>query len=105
MFSIQPDFCFEQVTLESEIPQLMILILDLFQLGLSGSGASSGNGANDEGGACLAEDFDCFGHHDEIGLDAITALHRQLDDDEDGDIDLAESDDVSTNCHVLKESL
>lgn len=49
-----------------------------------------------EGSTCSVDDFECIGHHDELGLDAITALHRQLDDDEDGDIDLEESDDVST---------
>jgi len=32
---------------------------------------------------------------DRLGLDAIRSLHRQLDDDADGAIDLSESDDVS----------
>lgn len=32
--------------------------------------------------------------HDRLGLDAIKTLHRQLDDDKDGSIDLSESDDV-----------
>lgn len=32
---------------------------------------------------------------DRVGLEAIRSLHRQLDDDADGAIDLSESDDVS----------
>lgn len=32
---------------------------------------------------------------DRQGLDAIRALHRQLDDDQNGSVDLSESTDVS----------
>lgn len=32
---------------------------------------------------------------DHAGLEAITQLHRQLDDDANGNVDLSESDDVS----------
>lgn len=32
--------------------------------------------------------------NDRLGLEAIKSLHRQLDDDKDGNIDLSESDDV-----------
>lgn len=55
-----------------------------------------GSGGNaPEGSACLIDDFECLSQHDQLGMEAIKNLHRQLDDDEDGDIDLAESDDVS----------
>lgn len=43
---------------------------------------------------CNIDDFDCPGYSDQIGLEAIRSLHRQLDDDDNGDIDLSESDDV-----------
>ncbi|XP_026471972.1 stromal interaction molecule homolog [Ctenocephalides felis] len=39
--------------------------------------------------ACLAAAAD----HDKIGLEAIQSLHKQLDDDANGNIDLSESDD------------
>ena len=35
--------------------------------------------------------------HDRLGLEAIKSLHSQLDDDADGDVDLSESDDVSSS--------
>lgn len=47
-----------------------------------------------EGSSCLVDDLDCV-NHDKLGMEAIKSLHRQLDDDEDGDIDLSESNDVS----------
>ncbi|XP_031628066.1 stromal interaction molecule homolog isoform X4 [Contarinia nasturtii] len=53
----------------------------------SGSGVS---GSAD--GACLAEDVECA-EHDRLGMEAIRSLHQQLDDDENGNIDLSESDD------------
>lgn len=37
---------------------------------------------------------------DRLGLEAIKSLHKQLDDDNDGNIDLSESDDVSSNNNV-----
>lgn len=67
---------------------------------MSGSGASPVNSAT-EGSACLLDDADCL-NHDKLGMEAIRHLHQQLDDDEDGDITLAESDDVS---FCLKEWL
>ncbi|XP_055525870.1 stromal interaction molecule homolog isoform X2 [Wyeomyia smithii] len=50
-----------------------------------------GSGSAD--GACAADDIDCIAHHDHLGMEAIRSLHRQLDDDDNGDIDLSESDD------------
>lgn len=32
---------------------------------------------------------------DQLGMEAIKSLHEQLDDDDNGNIDLTESDDVS----------
>lgn len=49
-----------------------------------------------EGSSCLVDDLDCL-NHDKLGMEAIKSLHRQLDDDEDGDIDLSESNDVSSD--------
>ncbi|KAL9695668.1 hypothetical protein quinque_014953 [Culex quinquefasciatus] len=46
------------------------------------------------GRRCLQwDDFECITHHDQLGMEAIRSLHRQLDDDDNGDIDLSESDD------------
>lgn len=39
--------------------------------------------------------------HDRLGMEAIRSLHQQLDDDENGNIDLTESDDVSIEVHNL----
>ncbi|XP_038119017.1 stromal interaction molecule homolog isoform X2 [Culex quinquefasciatus] len=50
-----------------------------------------GSGSAD--GGCSADDFECITHHDQLGMEAIRSLHRQLDDDDNGDIDLSESDD------------
>nr|XP_029711529.1 LOW QUALITY PROTEIN: stromal interaction molecule homolog [Aedes albopictus] len=50
-----------------------------------------GSGSAD--GACSADDLDCIAHHDHLGMEAIRSLHQQLDDDDNGDIDLSESDD------------
>ena len=33
---------------------------------------------------------------DKLGYEAIRSLHAQIDDDKDGQVELAESDDVST---------
>lgn len=46
---------------------------------------------------CKIEDFACLAlaHSERLGLEAIKSLHKQLDDDNDGNIDLSESDDVS----------
>lgn len=43
------------------------------------------------------EDLACLirASEDRQGLDAIRQLHRQLDDDHDGAVDLSESNDVS----------
>lgn len=43
---------------------------------------------------CDADDLECLNYNDHLGLEAIKTLHRQLDDDDNGDIDLSESDDV-----------
>lgn len=56
---------------------------------LGGSGLS---GSAD--GACLADDIECAEQHDRLGMEAIRSLHQQLDDDDNGNIDLSESDDV-----------
>lgn len=53
-------------------------------------------------GSCSSDDVDCTTDNDYVeGLEAIRSLHRQLDDDENGDIDLSESDDVSINLCFL----
>ncbi|XP_035910751.1 stromal interaction molecule homolog isoform X1 [Anopheles stephensi] len=52
-----------------------------------------GSGAMVGGDACIIDDIDCLAHHDQLGMEAIRSLHRQLDDDDNGDIDLSESDD------------
>ncbi|KAM8718312.1 hypothetical protein ACLKA7_001011 [Drosophila subpalustris] len=46
-------------------------------------------------GSCSADDFDCYNGNvqDRLGMEAIASLHRQLDDDDNGNIDLSESDD------------
>lgn len=46
-----------------------------------------GDGCNDD--ACLAQTS-----QDRIGLEAIKSLHRQLDDDANGNVDLSETDEV-----------
>ncbi|XP_055588145.1 stromal interaction molecule homolog isoform X2 [Uranotaenia lowii] len=56
------------------------------EFGTYGSGA-------DGFGSCAVDDHDCIAHHDHLGLQAIQSLHRQLDDDDNGNIDLSESDD------------
>lgn len=58
---------------------------------------SPGSGGSAEGGSCLVDDLDCLGGiSDRLGMEAIRQLHRQLDDDDNGNIDISESDDVST---------
>ncbi|XP_044748294.1 stromal interaction molecule homolog isoform X2 [Coccinella septempunctata] len=44
---------------------------------------------------CSAEDFSCLSTaaNDKAGLEAIISLHKKLDDDENGNVDLSESDD------------
>ncbi|XP_040174759.1 uncharacterized protein LOC120906801 isoform X2 [Anopheles arabiensis] len=59
------------------------------EFGTYGSGAMAG----DAGSACTIDDIDCLAHHDQLGMEAIRSLHQQLDDDDNGDIDLSESDD------------
>ncbi|XP_068141488.1 stromal interaction molecule homolog isoform X2 [Drosophila tropicalis] len=56
---------------------------------------SMGSGSASADGACNADDFDCFNGNvqDRFGMEAIASLHRQLDDDDNGNIDLSESDD------------
>lgn len=44
----------------------------------------------------MADDIECLENvHDRLGMEAIKSLHQQLDDDDNGNIDLTESDDVS----------
>ncbi|XP_049549440.1 stromal interaction molecule homolog isoform X3 [Anopheles darlingi] len=59
----------------------------------SGSAATADGGGAVGAGACTIDDIDCLAHHDQLGMEAIRSLHRQLDDDDNGDIDLSESDD------------
>ncbi|XP_052865233.1 stromal interaction molecule homolog [Anopheles cruzii] len=59
----------------------------------SGSVAAGDGGVGAGTGACSIDDIDCLAHHDQLGMEAIRSLHRQLDDDDNGDIDLSESDD------------
>lgn len=58
------------------------ITVDLFLIGSSADGA------------CHVDDLECF-NEDRLGMEAIRSLHRQLDDDDNGNIDLSESDDVS----------
>lgn len=46
---------------------------------------------------CSIDDFACLtmAANDRMGLEAIKTLHQKLDDDANGNVDLAESDDVS----------
>lgn len=68
----------------------------------------SGNSGSAEG-ACLADDIVCNESHDRLGMEAIRSLHQQLDDDDNGNIDLSESDDVRKSNFIffvtLKNSL
>ncbi|XP_037889441.1 stromal interaction molecule homolog isoform X3 [Glossina fuscipes] len=54
---------------------------------------SSLGGSGSADGACHADDLDCYSMQDRLGMEAIRSLHRQLDDDDNGNIDLSESDD------------
>lgn len=65
---------------------LFLCFFFCFILGGSGIGGSAE-------GACLADDSECT-EYDRLGMEAIRSLHQQLDDDENGNIDLSESDDV-----------
>ena len=49
------------------------------------------------GGGCYKGDLVC--EKDKLGYEAISALHHQMDDDQNGDIDLEESVEVSVNCY------
>lgn len=46
---------------------------------------------------CSIDDIACISMaaNDKLGLEAIKSLHRKLDDDENGNVDLSESNDVS----------
>lgn len=53
----------------------------------------------------MADDVECTELHDRLGMEAIRSLHQQLDDDDNGNIDLSESDDVSAKmCANAMES-
>lgn len=68
--------------------------LFIFRLLLLSFLDNPGSGSAD--GACMADDMDCLGSlSDRLGMEAIRQLHRQLDDDDNGNIDIAESDDVN----------
>uniref|UniRef100_A0A1B0G351 SAM domain-containing protein n=1 Tax=Glossina morsitans morsitans TaxID=37546 RepID=A0A1B0G351_GLOMM len=54
---------------------------------------SSLGGSGSADGACHADDLECYSMQDRLGMEAIRSLHRQLDDDDNGNIDLSESDD------------
>ncbi|KAJ6637742.1 Stromal interaction molecule like [Pseudolycoriella hygida] len=54
-------------------------------------GTGSGSSADS---VCVADDIECLENvHDRLGMEAIKSLHQQLDDDDNGNIDLTESDD------------
>lgn len=57
---------------------------------------TGGAGSSGADGTCLVDDLECNEMHDRLGMEAIKSLHEQLDDDDNGNIDLTESDDVST---------
>jgi hypothetical protein len=61
--------------------------------GTTGGGNTVSTGAHMEH-SCSADGLDCHSY-DPSEIEAIKSLHRQLDDDDNGDIDLSESDDVS----------
>lgn len=59
---------------------------------------AAGSGSAD--GTCPSDDLECNNNlQDRLGMEAIRSLHRQLDDDDNGNIDLEESDDVSLKLH------
>ena len=53
---------------------------------------------------CRADGRACA-EKDQLAYDAISALHRQIDDDHDGDVDLTESDEVSRDVSVYYRPL
>ncbi|KAH8355504.1 hypothetical protein KR093_000346, partial [Drosophila rubida] len=59
------------------------------------SQAVSNEFSNATDNTCNTDDFDCYNGNiqDRLGMEAIASLHRQLDDDDNGNIDLSESDD------------
>ncbi|XP_017116362.1 stromal interaction molecule homolog isoform X1 [Drosophila elegans] len=67
------------------------LLSEAMSQAVSNEFSSMGSGSAD--GACAADDFDCYNVQDRFGMEAIASLHRQLDDDDNGNIDLSESDD------------
>lgn len=69
------------------------LLSEAMSQAVSNEFSSMGSGSAD--GACAADDFDCYSGsvQDRFGMEAIASLHRQLDDDDNGNIDLSESDD------------
>lgn len=69
------------------VAEFVYLTIWVSILGGSGVGGSAD-------GACPADDIECA-EHDRLGMEAIRSLHQQLDDDDNGNIDLSESDDVS----------
>lgn len=61
---------------------------------------------------CSSDDITCLATaaSDKLGLEAIRALHQQLDDDANGNIDISETSDVCPFAchdfeHILKKSL
>lgn len=50
------------------------------------------------------DDLECY-NEDRLGMEAIRSLHRQLDDDDNGNIDLSESDDVSKPVSIRLDSI
>lgn len=85
-------FILIELLLVGKIPQHSFCnkITYFFIIGGTGSGSAPD-------GACLADDLECLGNvHDRLGMEAIKSLHQQLDDDDNGNIDLTESDDVSS---------
>ncbi|XP_046801815.1 stromal interaction molecule homolog isoform X1 [Lucilia cuprina] len=67
------------------------LLSEAMSQAVSNEFSSLGSGSAD--GACHADDLDCYNDQDRLGMEAIRSLHRQLDDDDNGNIDLSESDD------------
>lgn len=63
------------------------------------TGGAGGVGSAD--GTCLVDDLECNEMHDRLGMEAIKSLHEQLDDDDNGNIDLTESDDVSQSYTII----
>lgn len=85
-----------------KIPTPIDAIVPSLMFGVFAGGTGSGSAPPDTA-SCPADDMECLGNvHDRLGMEAIRSLHQQLDDDDNGNIDLTESDDVSFACNFFE---